>query len=443
MTPSPTEGLSKEERRQRALEMLKAKPRSPALDATSARERQLVARERELSERARALEERERELQNRIASAPATQGSDQVPETPPHQEAATQVSRGRPSRSKKGGPRPAAGSSEHPVGSNATDDTPTIKTTAQSLITRVRPRSKQRDGAGEPTPAIEQEGTPNVRPAQRAKSTKAGRTLLEVADVDVHYGKIQALRGLNLSIKQGEVVALLGANGAGKSSTLRAISGMIAPSAGKIVFDGEPIGGQPAFDVVKHGISHVPEGRELFPTLAVEENLRLGYWPQRKTEAGTLKEALDRVYTMFPRLGERHAQAAGTMSGGEQQMLAFGRALMSSPRLLLVDEMSLGLAPLIVQILFDAVEQIHSEGASVIIVEQFVHKALRHAQRAYVLAKGEVVLEAPSHKLANDPNLLAAYLGGAEGHIEEEARSSNGSASTASRPAANGRKPKK
>ncbi|MBI2169253.1 MAG: ABC transporter ATP-binding protein [Actinobacteria bacterium] len=256
------------------------------------------------------------------------------------------------------------------------------------------------------------DGNESAGARRQASPRQRAGTLLEVRGMDVHYGKIQALRGVNLSIRPGEVVALLGANGAGKSSTLRAISGMVSPSAGAIVFDGEPIAGLKSHEVVRFGIAHVPEGRQLFPNLAVEEN------PQRQTGKHP-KAALDRVYGLFPRLGERRAQAAGTMSGGEQQMLVFGRALMSSPRLLLVDEMSLGLAPLIVQILFDAVEQIHREGSSVILVEQFVHQALRHAQRAYVLGKGEVVLEAKSEKLRNDPNLLAAYLGGAEGHVEE------------------------
>jgi branched-chain amino acid transport system ATP-binding protein len=247
----------------------------------------------------------------------------------------------------------------------------------------------------------------------------ANDALLDVAGIDVFYGPIQALRGLSLTIRPGEVVALLGANGAGKSSTLRAISGMVAPKSGAIRFQGVDVAGLTAHQVVKHGITHVPEGRELFPTLSVEENLRLGYWPARKERQ--LGDALDRVYTMFPRLGERRAQAAGTMSGGEQQMLAFGRALMSSPKLLLVDEMSLGLAPMVVATLFDAVEQIHAEGASVIIVEQFVHLALRHSQRAYVLAKGEIVLEANSADLEGDPGLVSAYLGGAEGNVEEVA----------------------
>jgi len=252
----------------------------------------------------------------------------------------------------------------------------------------------------------------------KARSAKRnGTAFLEISSLDLHYGPVQALRDISIRVGEGEVVALLGANGAGKTSTLRAISGMVAPSAGDIRFQGSSIASSPAHRVVRLGISHVPEGRELFPTLAVEENLRLGFWPQRGT--ADYKAALDHVYGVFPRLGERRKQAAGTMSGGEQQMLVFGRALMSSPKLLLVDEMSLGLAPLVVKTLFDVVERINAEGTSVVIVEQFVHLALRHSHRAYVLSKGQVVLEAASKDLENDPKLTAAYLGGAEGHIEE------------------------
>ncbi len=254
------------------------------------------------------------------------------------------------------------------------------------------------------------------------KQTKAetnGTTLLKVAEVDLHYGSVQALRKISLEVHEGEIVALLGANGAGKSSTLRAISGMVAPSAGEIRFQGKSIGGRKAHQVVGLGIGHVPEGRELFPTMTVEENLRLGYWPRRGKEGSDREAALAKVYEMFPRLDERRKQASGTLSGGEQQMLAFGRGLMSSPKLLLIDEMSLGLAPLVVRTLFDAVERINAEGTSVVIVEQFVHLALKHSHRAYVLGKGEVVLSAKASDLANDPKLVAAYLGGAEGHVEE------------------------
>jgi branched-chain amino acid transport system ATP-binding protein len=259
----------------------------------------------------------------------------------------------------------------------------------------------------------------DTAPARPASEPARPRTGLTIDAIDVHYGQVQALRRISLEVAPGEVVALLGANGAGKSSTLKAIAGVVSPSAGSIVFNGQPIEGLEAHKVVRHGVALIPEGRELFPTMTVEENLRLGYWPQRGVGGRSLEEALDYVYTMFPRMGERRNQAAGTMSGGEQQMLVFGRSLMSDPQLLLADEMSLGLAPLIVQTLFDAVLAVQAEGTSVIIVEQFVHKALKHAQRAYVLAKGEIVLEAPSEQLRNDPNLLAAYLGGAEGHVEE------------------------
>jgi len=366
MTPGPMDNLSKEERRARALEMLKAKP--PAAKASQ-------------------------------AASPEEAGEGSPKRSPAAEK--------RPRRPRRPAKAPA-------------------------------PQTRTAPEADETVPISPSEPTKPVAVPRVKQSKKHAKDLLVVEGVDVHYGKIQALRGIDLRIAQGDVVALLGANGAGKSSTLRAISGMISPTAGTITFDGEVISGLPAFDVVKHGISHVPEGRELFPTLQVEENLRLGYWPQRKAEAGSLKDALDRVYTMFPRLKERRVQAAGTMSGGEQQMLAFGRALMCNPRLLLVDEMSLGLAPLIVQILFDAVEHINGEGASVILVEQFVHKALRHAERAYVLAKGEVVLDAKSEKLRNDPNLLAAYLGGAEGGVEEVAETAKPAKKAPSKKSASG-----
>ena len=234
-------------------------------------------------------------------------------------------------------------------------------------------------------------------------------SLLEVNNIDVFYGGVRALRGVSLHVEAGELVSLLGPNGAGKTTTLRTISGMIAPRAGTIMFDGEAIDGHPAQAVVGRGIAHLPEGRELFPTLTVEENLRLGFYPRRK-EAG-YADALERAFTLFPKMKERRKQAAGTMSGGEQQMLGMARALMSKPRLLLVDEMSLGLAPMIVELLFQILEQIHSEGTAALVVEQFVHMALGYTSRAYVLSKGEVVIEGPSRKLRDDPELLASYLG--------------------------------
>jgi len=233
--------------------------------------------------------------------------------------------------------------------------------------------------------------------------------LLEVRSIDVFYGAVRALTNVSLEVDESEMVSLLGPNGAGKSTTLRTISGMMAPRSGEIWFDGERIDGLPSQLVVSRGIAHLPEGRELFPTLTVEENLRFGYYPKRKQPG--YGEALERAYTFFPKLGERRNQAAGTMSGGEQQMLGMARALMSSPRLLIIDEMSLGLAPLIVELLFEILEQVNTEGTAALVVEQFVTMALGHTSRAYVLAKGEVALEGPSRKLRDDPQLLASYIG--------------------------------
>jgi branched-chain amino acid transport system ATP-binding protein len=235
--------------------------------------------------------------------------------------------------------------------------------------------------------------------------------MLEVRDVDVYYGSVQALRGVSLHVEAGERVALLGANGAGKTTTLRTISGLLAPRRGSIVFDGEEIAGLPAYAVVGKGVAHGPEGRALFPGLSVEENLRFGWLPQRKVK-GSYEPALERVFEYFPRLKERRKQAAGTMSGGEQQMLVVARALMSSPKLLIVDELSLGLAPKIVSLLFDIIRDVNATGTAVLIVEQFVHMALENTDRAYVLTKGEVVLEGPSRQLLGSDELLASYLGG-------------------------------
>jgi branched-chain amino acid transport system ATP-binding protein len=235
--------------------------------------------------------------------------------------------------------------------------------------------------------------------------------LLEVNDVDVYYGSVQALRGVSLHVEAGERVALLGANGAGKTTTLRTISGLLAPRRGTIEFNGEHIGGMPAHQVVGKGVAHGPEGRALFPGLSVEENLRFGWLPLRK-QKDTYEPALQRAFDYFPRLKERRKQAAGTMSGGEQQMLVVARALMSSPKLLIVDELSLGLAPKIVNQLFDIIRDVNATGTAVLIVEQFVHMALENTDRAYVLTKGEVVLEGRSGDLLGSDELLASYLGG-------------------------------
>jgi branched-chain amino acid transport system ATP-binding protein len=256
-------------------------------------------------------------------------------------------------------------------------------------------------------------------------------TLLNVEELDVYYGPVQALRGLNLRVDEGEMVALLGANGAGKTTTLRAISGLLEPRRGKIAFEGLAIAGTPAHKVVRVGIAHLPEGRELFPELTVRENLELGHWSRRR-HSKEESELIDWLTTVFPRLGERASQAAATLSGGEQQMLAVARALMSRPKLLLIDELSLGLAPIVVTQLFEALDEVNRSGTAVLLVEQFVHLALKHSRRAYVLQKGEVVIEGNSKELLTSPELMAAYLGetAVDPHLpatDEQPKSAEGS----------------
>ena len=251
--------------------------------------------------------------------------------------------------------------------------------------------------------------TRNPTKSGNTEQLRAGSGLV-VDSLDVFYGRVQALRSVSLEVKPGEMVALLGPNGAGKTSTLRAVSGLVPTSAGSILFDDNDLTGLPAHKIVGAGVAHLPEGRDLFPTLTVEENLRFGYYSRRK-EAG-YDERVDYVMEVFPRLRERRSQAAGTLSGGEQQMLGAARALMSSPRLLMIDELSLGLAPLIVADLFAVLHDVNDAGTGILIVEQFVHLALQHTDRAYVLAKGEVVLEGPSAALRDEPEVVQAYLGG-------------------------------
>ena len=235
-------------------------------------------------------------------------------------------------------------------------------------------------------------------------------TGLVVEGLDVFYGRVQALRSVSLRVAPGEMVALLGPNGAGKTSTLRSVSGLVPAAAGTIRFEGRDLAGLPAHKIVAEGVAHLPEGRDLFPSLTVEENLRFGYYSRRKE--GGYEERIDYVMEIFPRLRERRSQAAGTLSGGEQQMLGAARALMSRPRLLMIDEWSLGLAPLIVADLFAVLHEVNQAGTGILIVEQFVHLALEHTHRAYVLAKGEVVLEGPSAALRDEPEVVQAYLGG-------------------------------
>jgi branched-chain amino acid transport system ATP-binding protein len=232
-------------------------------------------------------------------------------------------------------------------------------------------------------------------------------SLLEVDDIEVRYGAIRALKGITFHVDEGEVVALLGANGAGKTTTQKTVSGMMRPSLGEIRYDGERIDGLPAHDLITLGICHVPEGRRVFPRMTVAENLEMGAFRFKRPDP----EVLARCFELFPRLKEREQQFAGTLSGGEQQMLAIGRALMGKPRLLLLDEPSMGLAPLIVRQIFDIVKEINSTGVTVLIVEQNAAQALALANRGYVLETGEVVLSGSGKELLADDRIRAAYLG--------------------------------
>ena len=234
--------------------------------------------------------------------------------------------------------------------------------------------------------------------------------MLVVDDIDVYYGPVQALRGLSITVGDGEMVALLGANGAGKTTTLRAVSGLLPYKRGSITIGGVEVKTLPAHRVVTAGVAHLAQGRELFSDLTVTENLRLGHWTRRRVR-GDFDARAGQVFELFPKLKERAGQAAGTMSGGEQQMLAVGRALMSDPKLLLVDEASMGLAPNLVEQLFDALAAVNAAGTSVLVVEQFIGMALRYTQRAYVLAKGTVAIEGNSADLATSEEVVGAYLG--------------------------------
>ena len=234
--------------------------------------------------------------------------------------------------------------------------------------------------------------------------------MLRVEGLRAGYGPIEALRGLDLEVQQGELVCLLGANGAGKSSTLRTISGLLRPRAGRIVFDGAEIQGRDPAEVLRAGIAHCPEGRRVFPYLTVQENLAMGAYVRRDRVAITAD--LARVYGHFPILAERRRQAAGTLSGGEQQMLAIGRALMARPRLILFDEPSLGLAPTVVETTFAIIADIRRAGTTVLLVEQNARLALRMADRGYVMESGRIVLSGAARHLLADDHVRAAYLGG-------------------------------
>ncbi len=237
----------------------------------------------------------------------------------------------------------------------------------------------------------------------------ADTPLLQLEQVDVYYGAIHALRGVSLVVYPGEVVTLIGAIGAGKSTTLRAITALAPCRNGRVLFQGEVIGGVPAHKLVARGISMAPEGRGVFANLTVLENLEMGAYLTR--DAQRLKGDLDHAFALFPRLQERARQQAGTLSGGEQQMLAIARALMSHPRLLLLDEPSLGLAPLVCQTIFATIDRIKAEGTTVLLVEQNASAALKHSDRGYVLETGAVILEGRASEIANDARIREAYLG--------------------------------
>jgi len=234
--------------------------------------------------------------------------------------------------------------------------------------------------------------------------------MLELNDVNVYYGDMQALRGISMEVKAGEVVALIGANGAGKTTTLRTISGMLRPKSGSVTFEGRPIHKLDPHSIVELGISHVPEGRQLFPMMTVEENLLLGGHIKR-VRSGREEMLREEIFPMFPRLKERAQQLAGTLSGGEQQMVAIARGIMSRPRILILDEPSLGLAPVIVKDMFAKIQQIRDQGVTVMIVEQNVTQTLQLANRAYVIENGQVVLSGDSQSLLKDDHIKAAYLG--------------------------------
>lgn len=234
-------------------------------------------------------------------------------------------------------------------------------------------------------------------------------SLLEVENIHTYYGNIQALRGVSLKVEKGEIVTLIGGNGAGKTTTLRTICGLLKPTEGHVKLDGEDLAKYRAHEIVYKGVAMVPEGRGVFARLTVKENLEMGAFSLTSKEQENRN--LDRVFTLFPRLKERSSQVAGTLSGGEQQMLATGRALMASPSVLLMDEPSMGLAPVLVELIFDTIQQINKEGVTILLVEQNALMALGIAHRGYVLQTGEIVLSDVAEKLQKDPTVQKAYLG--------------------------------
>lgn len=234
--------------------------------------------------------------------------------------------------------------------------------------------------------------------------------MLKVNNIDVFYGNIHALKDVSLKVNEGEIVTLIGANGAGKSTLLKTISGLLKPKHGNILYLTQQIAGKPAQGIVKSGISHVPEGRRVFSNMSVEENLELGAY--LRNDRAQIQKDIDHVYELFPRLNERKKQLSGTLSGGEQQMLAMGRALMAKPKLLIMDEPSMGLAPLIVKQIFEIIQMVNQQGTTVLLVEQNAHMALSIADRAYVIETGKIVLSGTAKELQESEEVKAAYLGG-------------------------------
>jgi branched-chain amino acid transport system ATP-binding protein len=240
--------------------------------------------------------------------------------------------------------------------------------------------------------------------------------LLEVQGVRVAYGAIEAVKGIDVRVEQGEIVTLIGGNGAGKTTTLKTISGVLTPAAGRIRFDGQRIDGLPAHQIVVLGVGHVPEGRRIFGRMSVAENLEMGLYAEsgrgsRRERRRVAKESQERVYALFPKLKERQKQAGGTLSGGEQQMLAIGRSLMTRPKLMMFDEPSMGLAPILVEQTFQIIRQIHDQGTTVLLIEQNAHMALNVADRGYVIESGSIVLEDTARNLLGNDQVRKAYLG--------------------------------
>ena len=234
-------------------------------------------------------------------------------------------------------------------------------------------------------------------------------TLLKVDDINVYYGAIHAIKGISFEVAEGEIVTLIGANGAGKSTTLKTVSGLLRSKTGAITFEGQDISNVAPHKLVAHGLAHVPEGRRVFLQMTVEENLEMGAYTRPNSE---VEPHLNRVYELFPRMKERRRQVAGTLSGGEQQMLAMGRALMSDPKLMMLDEPSMGLAPILVEQIFDIIKELHKAGTTILLVEQNARMALSVADRGYVLETGKIVTSGSGKELLNDESVKKAYLGG-------------------------------